>query len=77
MLAIALQCLHAASSALGAFDQFVEAGVELLAQCSQAHSVQLKLPLPEPCPHLEAVAYCDCLSLEEQSLKLTGCHLID
>ena len=44
---------------------------------SQAHPVQLKLPLPEPCPDLEAVAYCDCLSLEEQNLKLTSCHLID
>lgn len=58
LLALALQCLHPTGSALRAFDQFTEAGVELLARCFQAHPVQLKLPLPEPCPDLEALAYC-------------------
>lgn len=39
--------------------------VELLALRSQAHSVQLRLPFAEPCQHLEAIAYCDGLSLEQ------------
>ena len=77
VLAIVRQCLCPASSALPASDQFVEAGAELLPHCSQADPAQLKLPLPEPCPDLEAVAYCACLSLGEQSLKLTSCHLMD
>lgn len=59
-------------------DQFVEAGAELQAfHHSQADPAQLKLPLPEPCPDLEAVAYCACLSLGEQSLKLTKLSLND
>ena len=77
VLAIVRQCLCPASSALQASDQFVEIGAELLPHCSQADPAQLQLPLPEPCPDLEAVAYCDCPSLEEQSLKFTSCHLID
>ena len=77
VLAIVRQCLCPASSALQASDQFVEIGAELLPHCSQADPAQLQLPLAEPCPDLEAVAYRDCLSLEEQSLKFTSCHLID
>lgn len=69
VLATARQGLDPASALLPASDCSAEAGVGLLALHCQARPVQLKLPLPEPCQALEAVAYCDLLTLEQQSLR--------